>query len=56
LGHVFTDQFGHARLMVAAAGQVRLSVPYLGYNEAIRAPGEAMTIRLAPLQLPGLIP
>jgi hypothetical protein len=56
LGHVFTDQFGHARLMVAAVGQVRLSVPYLGYNEAVKAPGEALTIRLAALQLPGLIP
>jgi hypothetical protein len=56
LGHVFTDQFGHARLMVAAVGQVRLSVPYLGYSEAVKAPGEAFTIRLAALQLPGLIP
>jgi hypothetical protein len=56
LGHVFTDQFGHARLMVAATGTVRLSVPYLGYNEAVKAPGEALTIRLAALQLPGLIP
>jgi hypothetical protein len=35
---------------------VRLSVPYLGYNQAIRPPGEHTLIRLAPLRLPSLIP
>jgi hypothetical protein len=62
LGQAFTDTAGHTRLTVAAPGEVRVSVPYLGYNQAVRLPGKshpegtALTIRLAPLRLPSLIP
>lgn len=56
LGHVFSDRYGHATLSLAATGEVRVSVPYLGYNQPVRAPGKTLTIRLAPLRLPSLIP
>lgn len=56
LGQAFTDRYGHAVLTVAAMDDVRLSLPYLGHNQAIRPPGETVVIRLAALQLPSLIP
>jgi hypothetical protein len=56
LGQTFTDPHGYAQLLVAAPGPARLSVPYLSYNQAVRSPGEALTIRLAPIRLPSLIP
>lgn len=56
LGQAFTDESGYARLSVAATGAVRLSVPYLGYNEPVRPPGRALELRLPPLRLPSLIP
>jgi hypothetical protein len=62
LGQAFTDGYGHTRLTVAAPGEVRVSVPYLGYNQALRSPGKShpegtgLTIRLVPLRLPSLIP
>ena len=56
LGQAFTDAYGHATLTVAASGEVRVSVPYLAYNQAVRPPGKAMVIRLVPLRLPSLIP
>lgn len=56
LGQTFTDGYGHATLTVAAIGEVRLSVPYLSYNQAVRPPGKELILRLTPLQLPSLIP
>lgn len=56
LGQAFTDSYGHATLTVATTREVRLSVPYLGYNQAVRPPGKELVIRLAALQLPSLIP
>ncbi len=56
LGQAFTDGGGHANLTVAAPGDVRVSVPYLGYNQVVRAPGKSLTIRLSPMRLPSLIP
>jgi hypothetical protein len=56
LGQAFTDGYGHTRLTVTAPGEVRVSVPYLGYNQAARSPGKSLTIRLVPLRLPSLIP
>jgi hypothetical protein len=56
LGQAFTDVTGHTSLTVAAPGEVRVSVPYLGYNQAVRPPGKALSIRLVPLRLPSLIP
>ena len=57
LGQVFTDAYGHVTLTIAAASdEVRVSVPYLGYNQAVRPPGKALAIRLVPLRLPSLIP
>jgi hypothetical protein len=56
LGQAFTDTSGHANLTVAAPGEVRVSVPYLGINQAVRPPGKALTIRLVPMRLPSLIP
>jgi hypothetical protein len=56
LGQSFTDVYGHTSLTVAAPGEVRVSVPYLGYNQAVKPPGKALTIRLAPMRLPSLIP
>jgi hypothetical protein len=41
---------------VSAPGDVRVSVPYLGYNQVVRAPGKSLTIRLSPMRLPSLIP
>jgi len=56
LGQAFTDPYGHVTLTVATAGEVRVSVPYLGYNQAVRPPGKSLMIRLVPLRLPSLIP
>lgn len=56
LGQAFTDRYGHATLTVATTREVRLSVPYLGYNQSVRPPGKELIIRLAALQLPSLIP
>lgn len=56
LGQTFTNSQGHAALTVTAVGKVRLSIPYLGYNQSIEPPGEEVSIRLAPLRLPSLIP
>lgn len=56
LGQAFTGSQGYAALTVTAVDQVRLSVPYLGYNENVRPPGKEVTIRLTPLRLPSLIP
>lgn len=56
LGQTFTDGYGHATLTVAAIGEVRLSVPYLSYNQTVRPPGKELSLRLTPLQLPSLIP
>lgn len=56
IAQTFTDAYGHATLAVAAAGEVRLSVPYLGYNQAIQPPGKQLFVRLSPMRLPSLIP
>jgi hypothetical protein len=56
LGQIFTNSQGHAALTVTAVGKVRLSIPYLGYNQSIEPPGREVSIRLAPLRLPSLIP
>jgi len=56
LGYTLTDDYGHASLTVAAPGEVRLSVPFLAYNERVRPPGGDFVIRLTPLRLPSLIP
>jgi hypothetical protein len=56
LGHTFTDSQGHATISVSAAGEVRLSVPYLGYSQVVKPPGKPFEIRLAALRLPSLIP
>lgn len=56
LGHLFSDSRGHAKLMVSAQEAVRVSIPYLSYNERITPPGDRITIRLSPLALPSLIP
>jgi hypothetical protein len=56
LGQAFTDQNGHVQLMVSASATVRVSVPYLGYNQSVRPPGETVVIRLAPRRLPSIIP
>ncbi|HID63191.1 MAG TPA: hypothetical protein EYP49_10690 [Anaerolineae bacterium] len=45
-----------AALTVATVGQVWVSVPYLGYNQAVRPPGKSLMIRVVPLRLPSLIP
>ncbi len=56
LGQSFTDTYGHAILAVSAPGEVRLSMPYLGYNQSVRPPGKELFVRLTPLRLPSLIP
>ncbi len=43
-------------LTIAAANEVRLSVAYLGYNQAVEPPGGQFKFRLPPLHLPSLIP
>lgn len=56
LGQTFTDEQGYAAVSVSAMGEVRLSVPYLSYNQAVKPPGKELFIRLTPLRLPSLIP
>ncbi len=56
LGQTFTDGQGHASLSVSATGDVRLSVPYLGYTQPVKPPGKQFEIRLGALRLPSLIP
>lgn len=56
LGQIFTDEAGHARMTVAASGPVRLSIPYLAYNQTVKAPGEASAVRIKALRLPSIIP
>jgi hypothetical protein len=56
LGQTFTDSYGHAVLAISAPSEVRLSVPYLSYNQLIKPLGKALFVRLTPLRLPSLIP
>jgi hypothetical protein len=56
LGQTFSNNQGYAALTVTAASEVRLSIPYLGYNQGIKPPGEEVTVRLAALRLPSVIP
>jgi hypothetical protein len=56
LGQTFTDSQGHASLSVSATGDVRLSVPYLGYTQPVKPPGKQFEIQLGALRLPSLIP
>jgi hypothetical protein len=56
LGQTFTNSQGYAALTVTTVDDVRLSIPYLGYNQQIKPPGEKIMVRLAPLRLPSLIP
>lgn len=56
LGQTFTSSQGYATMTITSIGKVRLSIPYLGYNEAINPPGKEVFIRLTPLRLPSLIP
>lgn len=56
LDQTFTNSQGYAALTVTTVGKVRLSIPYLGYNQSMEPPGQEVSIRLAPLRLPSLIP
>jgi hypothetical protein len=56
LGQTFTDQAGHATLFISAAQDIRLTVPYLGYSQTVKAPGGAFEIRIPAIHLPSLIP
>jgi hypothetical protein len=56
LGQAFTDAQGHTTLFVSATNEVRLTVGYLGYSQAVKPPGGQFQIRLPGLQLPSLIP
>jgi hypothetical protein len=56
LGQAYTDAEGYAKLTVAAAGKVRVSVPYLRYSDVVKAPGDTLTLRLKPMKMPSLIP
>jgi len=53
---IFTNEEGYAAVTVTAPGDIRVSVPYLGFNRTIRPPGDAISIRMPPLRLPSLIP
>jgi hypothetical protein len=56
LGQAFTNHEGHATLFVSATQEIRLTVPYLGYSQAVKPPGGAFEIRIPALHLPSLIP
>jgi len=56
LGQAFTNSEGHATLFVSATKEIRLTVPYLGYSQAVKPPGGAFEIRIPALHLPSLIP
>ena len=55
LGQAFTDSQGHANIFISAAHNVRVSVPYLGYSQLVKPPGNDYEIRIAPLQLPNYV-
>ena len=55
LGQAFTDSQGHANIFISAAHNVRVSVPYLGYSQLVKSPGNQYEIRIAPLQLPNYV-
>lgn len=52
----FTDEFGFASLTASAPGVVRLSVPYLNYSVVVQPSGAAISLRIAPHDLPKSIP
>jgi len=56
LGQAFTNTEGHATLFVSATQEIRLTVPYLGYSQAVKSPGGQFEIRIPALHLPSLIP
>lgn len=56
LGQAFTNTEGHATLFVSATQEIRLTVPYLGYSQAVKPPGGQFEIRIPALHLPSLIP
>lgn len=56
LGQAFTNNEGHATLFVSATQAIRLTVPYLGYSQAVKPPGGAFEIRVPAIHLPSLIP
>lgn len=56
LGQAFTNNEGHATLFVSASKEIRLTVPYLGYSQAVKPPGGAFEIRIPAIHLPSLIP
>ncbi|MHC4816285.1 MAG: hypothetical protein ACYTFN_24800, partial [Planctomycetota bacterium] len=56
LGQAFTNNEGHATLFVSASQEIRLTVPYLGYSQAVKPPGGQFEIRIPAIHLPSLIP
>jgi len=55
LGQAFTDSQGHATIFISSTHNVRVSVPYLGYSQLVKSPGNDYEIRIAPLQLPNYV-
>jgi hypothetical protein len=56
LTHGFTDGFGFASLTVSAPDVVRLIVPYLNYSVVVQTSGVSLALRIAPYDLPIVIP
>ena len=56
LGQLFTDPSGYASLTVAAPETIRVSIPYLNFNQTIKPPGDNLVIKLNALRLPSIIP
>jgi len=56
LAQGLTDTTGRVSFTVSAPGAVQLVVPYLNRSEIILPSGKAVTIRVSPSELPGVIP
>jgi hypothetical protein len=56
LAQGFTDDSGHAVFTVPAAGSIRVTVPYLGFETIVPPAGAAIPVLISPRELPSLIP
>jgi hypothetical protein len=56
LAQGFTDDSGHAVFTVPAAGSIRVTVPYLGFETIVSPAGAAIPVLISPRELPSLIP
>jgi hypothetical protein len=56
LARGLTDDAGYVRLLVAASGAVRVSIPLLGYSQQVDRDVHTILVKVKPLPLPVIIP